>query len=233
MGLDIYVGPLCRYYAGDWETVVQRHAREQGIALNVVRAQPASADALRDPKDTLPIVTAWREGLALALKDEGVSLFWQEQPDGIYFTDKPAWDCYGDLLLWAAYSEHPDLPRPEQSVTNFSDDPAYIRTQQRTRFRHLLGNAEFWLPADFDFVFEAPEPAGTLTMFGSCVGLLRELVEINDASWRGSPAELESWRKAGSDHGAPLEHGARFCCALLTDLAQHAVVNGLPMKLDY
>src|SRR3954471_11068140 len=106
MGLDIYVGPLCRYYAGDWETVVQRRAREQGIALNVVRAQPASADALRDPKDTLPIVTAWREGLALALKDEGVSLFWQEQPDGIYFTDKPAWDCYGDLLLWAAYSEH-------------------------------------------------------------------------------------------------------------------------------
>jgi hypothetical protein len=37
MGLDIYVGSLTRYYARDWETVVQKHARESGIKLTVVR----------------------------------------------------------------------------------------------------------------------------------------------------------------------------------------------------
>jgi len=37
MGLDIYVGPFARYYRGDWETVVARVAREQGIAFKVIR----------------------------------------------------------------------------------------------------------------------------------------------------------------------------------------------------
>src|SRR6266436_6378887 len=49
MGLDIYVGSLTRYYAGDWETVVQRHARETGVSVRVVRSNE-SEDAVTDPQ---------------------------------------------------------------------------------------------------------------------------------------------------------------------------------------
>jgi hypothetical protein len=38
MGLDVYVGSLTRYYARDWETVIQKHARETGMPLEIVRA---------------------------------------------------------------------------------------------------------------------------------------------------------------------------------------------------
>ena len=31
MGLDVYVGPLIRYYTGDWETIVQQIGRETGM----------------------------------------------------------------------------------------------------------------------------------------------------------------------------------------------------------
>jgi len=31
-----------------------------------------------------------------------------------YATDKPAWDCYGALVLWAAYDE---LPTPSRRET--------------------------------------------------------------------------------------------------------------------
>jgi len=38
MGLDVYVGPLSRYYAGDWETIVQQAGRQQGVEVQVLRA---------------------------------------------------------------------------------------------------------------------------------------------------------------------------------------------------
>ncbi len=37
MGLDVYVGPLSRYYGGDWETVIQQAAREGGFEVEVIR----------------------------------------------------------------------------------------------------------------------------------------------------------------------------------------------------
>jgi hypothetical protein len=41
MGLDVYVGPLRRYYAGNWETILQQVAKESGIPVRVMRpSQP-------------------------------------------------------------------------------------------------------------------------------------------------------------------------------------------------
>src|ERR1041385_367893 len=49
MGLDIYVGSFTRYYRGDWETVVARVAREQGISFQVIRTNPDPPDKGTDP----------------------------------------------------------------------------------------------------------------------------------------------------------------------------------------
>jgi len=48
MGLDVYVGSFTRYYAGDWETVVQRYGRETGLKVDVVRPLDPP-DSTRDP----------------------------------------------------------------------------------------------------------------------------------------------------------------------------------------
>ena len=34
MGLDIYAGPLTRYYSHNWKTVVQQWAEENGYTFN-------------------------------------------------------------------------------------------------------------------------------------------------------------------------------------------------------
>jgi hypothetical protein len=39
MGLNVYVGTLTRYYAGEWELVTQTAAREAGLSFEVVRKQ--------------------------------------------------------------------------------------------------------------------------------------------------------------------------------------------------
>jgi hypothetical protein len=43
-------------------------------------------------------------------------LDWNESQEAPYFTDKPTWDCYADLMLWAAYNEQPQLSRPIHHV---------------------------------------------------------------------------------------------------------------------
>ena len=37
MGLDVYVGPLTRYYSFEWETILQQAGREQGMDVHIVR----------------------------------------------------------------------------------------------------------------------------------------------------------------------------------------------------
>ena len=128
MGLDIYVGSYSRYFTGNWENIVQQRGREEGWDVHIVR--PANdEDAITDPKVVRPAVLEWRnsisEGLGDNLKEQ---LDWDESDDAPYFTDKPAWDGYGSLLLWAAYSEHPELTRPAAATEDWDPYPAFQKS---------------------------------------------------------------------------------------------------------
>jgi hypothetical protein len=236
MGLDVYVGSLTRYYAGDWELIAQQAAREMGVPLRIVRSQNDPPDAIRDPDSIRPVVKHWRSQLSEGLLEHlSEPLDWNEEADAPYFTNKPAWDCYSDLLLWAAYSDHTELVRPENSVEDFGNDPAYARSTMkdfRSRCSHLL-EVEWWLPCDFNFVFQAEKVGGGPVLIGSSVALMRQLEDLNSRTWRAELDLLCAWRRGGSEHGAPLESGARFAFALFRDLAAKSVANRLPMLLDY
>jgi hypothetical protein len=235
MGLDVYAGPLSRYYTGDWLTVVQQLGREQGIAVPVQR--PAQADeGAMDPEQVLERVLEWRASLQRALVEHGVSLEWNEDPSGAYFTDKPAWDCFGDLLLWAAYLDAPERTCPKDHVDDWQEHPVLGASRaptSSTQFPHLLCGTELWFPSDFPMIFNAPDPVGSPTTVGSAQRLHAELEQINQRSWNGSAEQIAKWRKEGSDHGAPLEHGARFCCALFLEITATAIEQSVPVKLDY
>ena len=236
MGLDIYVGSFTRYYAGRWETAAQKHAREQGLALEVLSADRPS-DVVTDPEQIRPAVLAWRDQLSqgFGANIDGL-LDWDETDSAPYFTDKPAWDCYSSLLLWAAYSEHPEMRRPRDAVEDWTKDAALRRSadpDSGTAFPHLMRNVEIWLPHDLPFVFRAPDPAGHALHFGSSLALAEELAELNRRTWNADDAVLAQWRRDGSEHEAPLETGARFAFAIMTELARQAIAHRLIMKLDY
>src|SRR5207249_3444477 len=67
MGLDVYVGSLTRYYAQDWETIVQQWGREQGLPVEVRRSQPSPPDRITDPAVIRPALIKWRSNLNQAL----------------------------------------------------------------------------------------------------------------------------------------------------------------------
>jgi hypothetical protein len=236
MGLDIYAGSFTRYYAGDWETAVQKAGREQGFEVQVVRAND-DEEAITDPEEIRPGVVAWRDQLSQALGNNiSRPLDWDESASAPYFTDKPAWDSYGSLLLWAAYSEHPKLQRPTECVEDLDEDPAYqfsSNLEFKTAYSQLLRDVEIWLPVDFPFTFGASDPVGNEVYIGSSVDLVRQLEDLNRRTWNADASTIAEWRREGAEHLAPLETGARFAFAIMLDLARAAAKHRLILKLDY
>jgi hypothetical protein len=238
MGLDVYVGPLTRYYLGDWETVIQRFGRERGTPVEIIR--PSSNEEATEPRlsstQVLEAVTQWRSGLREALGSNiPEPLDWPESADGEYFTDKPAWDGYGSLALLAAYQEHPDLPQPKIATSNFSNDPAWKASTEesfRSRYTTIL-KPELWLPCRFAFTFKAPDVAGNEVWVGSSITLLEQLRALNESTVRGNREELTRWCRENFDPLDSFEKASRFGLAMFLSLAEKSALLGSPMKLDY
>ena len=227
MALDVYVGSLTRYYTGDWENVADRTARARG--------SPQPTGRQRDVETVRPAVLAWRDTLATSFGSSVVmGLDWDEASDAPHFTGRPGWDGFGSLVLWAAYAEHPALRRPDRLPEEWDDDPALLRCNAGgSRYSHLVGNVELWLPSAFDFTFEGQDVDGRRIVVGSSLTLARQLTELNGATWKAGESEVLRWAQAAPADDVMLELKARHGFAILDDLVRQAVGHRLPMKLDY
>lgn len=234
MALDVYVGSLTRYYAGDWESVGERVARERG---EPVGRPGAPASPRQDANQIRPRILNWRTALAQSLGDNvSEPLDWDESPDAPHVTGQPGWDGFGSLVLWAAYAEHPSLRRPPSLPEEWDNDPALFRSNAegfRSRYSHLVRNVELWLPCALRFTFEGEDVDGRRIVVGSARTLSTQLADLNAATWKVDKAEAAQWGRRPPLHDAPLELRARYAFAVMTDLARQAIEHRLPMKLDY
>ncbi len=237
MGLDVYVGSLTRYFLHQWETVIQKYARENGLTCEIVRPPGCKLeDPPPEPASVRESVIAWRDSLAQGLSSHPIEFpEWDESDASPYFTDKPAWDCYACLLMKAAYDEHPELRCPEKSTDDWDKDPAWLASTAdgyRTGYAQLLF-PELWLPWSFNFVFQAQDLSGTKVWIGSSPKLLEQLSALNKRAFHAGEDQFRAWRAAGSEYGGPFDIAAQFGFAILWELASQAVLHNLPIKLDY
>lgn len=236
MALDVYVGSLTRYYAGEWEDVSEGTARERGAPFRIGR-RGGSGD--REPKiqENLQAILAWRVELNRSLGERiARPLDWSEAFDAPYYTGRPGWDGFGSLVLWAAYAEHPAQRRPADLPEEWDNDPVLVRSSRsgfRSRYSHLVRNVELWLPDPFDFTFESEDVDGRRVVVGSTATLHRQLEDLNAATWKANAGIVASWARDARTANAPLEQNARYAYAVLLDLAERSVERRLPMKLDH
>jgi len=238
MGLDVYVGPLTRYYTGNWETILQQARKGTDIPLTTVRPKQGWFGRLLDqfrprgPAAAARAVRRWRNRLRREL---GIAdLDWNEYPEAEYATDKPAWDCYGALVLWAAYDELPSAKRRE-TANEWNKDPAYLtsRLNPHSQYQHLIADTELWLPVEFRVPVRTAAIRGDSIVVDSSIRLLAELRELNSRTWNASDQQTSEWRYDGAEFGGPLEGSARFGFSIFYELAKRSVAARLPMKLDY
>ena len=240
MGLDVYAGPMTRYFSGDWQTAAQKFAAENGLELVTVRQgeDPANPPERAAAADVQKLVTLWRDAMLTGLSNNGIDAEpWNESLEAEYRTDKPAWDTYGQLLVWAAYAERSELSRPTAAVEDWEQDPAYRITQDPdvgTAFVNLLCGVEVWLPIEFDGWFQSILPTQRTVTFGSLPRLQLELDALNEATWHADADTVASWRRGdGIEHTAPLESKAQFAFSIFHALSNFAVTQRTPMLLDY
>lgn len=236
MALDVYVGSLTRYYAGDWENVSERTARERGRPHRLA-GQGGARDGDKPNTENRPAILAWRFKLTQSLGDRiALPLDWDETPEAPHFTGRPGWEGFGSLVLWAAYAEHPAVRRPHSLPEEWDNDPVLVRSNAagfRSRFSHLVRNVELWLPGPFDFTFEGEDVDGRRLVMGSTAMLRRQLEELNAATWKAGADSVAGWARESLPDDAALEQSARHAFAVLLELARRAVERRLPMKLDY
>jgi hypothetical protein len=221
VGLDVYVGPLTRYYVEGPADVVERIARQQDLP---VTEGLAAEEVIR------AAVVRWREGLTRWLGDRLAGpLDWDESGPAPCFTDKPGWDGYGGTLLLAAHDEHPELPPPAVVSADWPDDPAYQAASAPgagSRYAQLL-TPELWLPCRFEFTVRTQDITGEEVELGSSVALLDQL-DLLSARYR-----LDGRPPAPSADGRSLSAAAGNGLAVLRRLAERSVTYRVPMKLDF
>ena len=174
-------------------------------------------------------IEPWKGRLSEAA---GVPIDWNEGADAESFTGKLGSECYGALLLWAACEEH-GAERPV-TAENWENDSTLRAALGETasKYRHLLGNIEFWLPVDFSEPFLAENLFQEEKVFGSSQRLAAELAALNEATWKAGESEISEWHRKTPEPGSPLEDSARFAFSVFSRLSSLAVQHRLPMKLD-
>ncbi len=237
VGMDVYAGPLSRYLAGDWATLVEQSAEASGRPALVLRP------------DTGPAMTA-AESHAAALRWQGAvarqlgrdDVHWSDDPTAPYATDKPGLDGYAGVLLLAAYDERPHLdprrsapPGAPDSVTTFTAAPAYLAAQAEgaIRFSNLLHHAEWWLPVPKDVsTFVAARPAGPEARVGTVAMLLLELEALRER-YGLDDDHLQDVRRYGPPPDGDPWNWGRFGLAAMLPLVRWAAAAGHPVILDY
>jgi hypothetical protein len=259
MGVDIYAGPLCRYYAEDWELITISALREVGIQVNVMRPGPIFP-ASSDREEIYKAVSNWKYGVLSQLSKAGLEAqAWPEAFDLPYMTDKPDGDGIDALRIFAAYSALGVTPFPTEVPQNVDDNPI-VRRFFDYEGENLLTNIELlieyqaWVPVVFRGVLVRPEmPNGARYFIGSVDVLHEALEQINARTWRAGPTEIERWRHRGplgksaisletpllktgpsvsADGLSYVEHMAQFGFATMFSLAEWAKSKRMPMIVD-
>ncbi|HYE98368.1 MAG TPA: hypothetical protein VEJ18_05620, partial [Planctomycetota bacterium] len=158
-------------------------------------------------------------------------LDWDESATAPYFTEKPGWRGWKALQIWAAYLEHPELPRPDEPPSGNEEDPALALSERRSRFPNLVPFVGLWLPCLLKAPFETEDFDGTKTVIGSSISLMDELRRVNAESWGLDRYEGEmddAWASAKL-----LEYDARYGLAFVLRAVRQAVRHRQPMLMDY
>ncbi len=125
MGVDLYAGPLARYYSGEWETQAAAWARANGVAFETVYS--SSPPNRLSPDESAEAVQAFRTRVAPKL---GVLPQWSKASDPYEIYQLRA-EGFSSVVLAAALLHRPELKRPTKIPVDIQEHPAVSEASTR------------------------------------------------------------------------------------------------------
>lgn len=256
MGLDIYAGTFTRYYAQNWKTITQQWAEENGYSFTRIIANDEGNDEEKlSPAEIQEDMENYRNQIISAITPKGQPLYapWVEDNEKPYYTEKPDWDAFGALLIYAAaHKLGQPLPPTVPKGFDYNTHPL-MKKMQETEGKNwsLFSGATCWLPIEEPFYFQGPMPNGNTAVIGTIGGLKAELEKINSFHWQADNGTIRSWIKtegyvADSSISADgqitkvaeyQEHNteslAKYAFALFWEALCFSLEQKVPVLLDY
>lgn len=125
MGIDLYAGPLARYYSGEWQTQAAIWAQESDVEFETI--YQGSAPVRLDQKESADAVQAFRMRIEPKL---GALPSWSKASDP-YKTYQLRAEGFGAVVLAAALRHRPELKRPKTLPKSVYDHPAVAEASAR------------------------------------------------------------------------------------------------------
>lgn len=203
-----FVGPLCRYFAG-----------ERGEPVTFAQG-----------------VEQWRTDLQEALGARLKStLAWREDPDEPARRIDLGPTGWMALRLFAFYADRSDLDLPDAVPALLELDREY-RTAldakfERSKYGHVL-SARLWLPQDFPFTARVALPDGDAIDLGSLPVLQDQLRWLNQRTFQADEDQIAAWAELDAEPGGPLLAAAQRGFAGLWAAVADAKARRLPLVVD-
>ncbi|MFN3151316.1 hypothetical protein [Bremerella sp.] len=233
MAFDVYVGGFSRYYAREWENVAQKWARENNTGYRMIG--PDGEPQAADWDQVTEIVSHWRAAINNGIgKHLDSPIDWDESRDAPYFTDRPGYDAYGALLVWAAHAEAGTEPPTSYNGEWYSDETflGCSVPKQGQKYRPITCGS-LWLPGEFEFSFDFEDLTHEKVHICSNHSLLRSLDELNQNTFQLDSDQMAVALEGESEKEEPtLATLARFGLALFHSLAEQSVQHQLPIRLS-
>lgn len=241
MAVDIYCGPLTRYYLGLWENQVQKFCRENGKKYNSISPQENSdstqheEDQSPSQQETCETVKCWLNKVSQDIKHD---LKWEEGVDIPYFTSR--FSEFSEVYALNCYAYHSQacLPRDFPDSLDVSKDPV-IKAVEKEGLFCFFGAIEFYIPIILpeNKVFEIELPNERGVFCSSTQTLLEELDKLTHKIWNISMSDLDNLSEEeiieSYSFGKEYLILAIYGLCKLYKNALFSQKNNLPILLDY
>lgn len=250
--IDLYAGPLQRYYTRRWETSAEVACREMGMSFQTIFKDGQDLLSLSDD-DAQAEIRAFERRLEPKLHLDSDPA-WHESFSTPYDTLQLTHDGFGALVLWTAYLHRDDLQRPLHLPEDPWSDVAVSEADERGYYMGPLAILEshMMVPGQQPRITSEEDPAArklvitTTSALGEALDFVSESLSLsaeraNEIARSGPPARKEvlaqqpkKWfgldrRALKTERVPPLEDELRT----LTEYAVSAFMVMLAFSMDH
>jgi len=235
MGIDLYAGPLCRYYARDFVTPAMALVPPERRKVMDPRTGKVELHRPQNPSKYRDAILGWMQEIKPRIRRAGPMIVrWEELPRTEYLCEQ--YRSWPELQYFAAYAQVEELEMPKEYVYSQKPDAAFEIAKEmglESEYASIVF-CKFWLPLEFRHPIELALPTQERSPVGSVVSLRAEAEDLAERFLGVSLVTVESLIAVNADERrTPLERAAADGIYRILRVTDFALAHNLPVVVDY